>query len=101
MKNITIMKESISEYVKRNEQELFELLFELLRIPSISAKSEHHDDMWRCAETWKKFLLAAGADKAEVMSTSGNPVVYAEKLLDPSLPTIMIYGRYDVMPAEP
>ena len=101
MKNITIMKESISEYVKRNEQELFELLFELLRIPSISAKSEHHDDMWRCAETWKKFLLAAGADKAEVMSTSGNPVVYAEKLLDPSLPTIMIYGHYDVMPAEP
>ena len=57
--------------------------------------------MTRCAEQWKTLLLQAGADKAEVMQTKGNPVVYAEKILNPDYKTVLVYSHYDVMPAEP
>lgn len=76
-------------------------MLDLLRIPSVSAKSEHKDDMRRCAEQVKQRLLEAGADKAEVMETKGHPVVYGEKIIDPSKPTVLVYGHYDVQPAEP
>lgn len=78
-----------------------EELFSLIRIPSISALPEHKADMTVCANRWKELLLAAGVDRAEVMPSEGNPLVYAEKLVDPKAKTVLIYAHYDVMPAEP
>lgn len=89
------------EFIQANKERFLEELFELLRIPSISAESGHKGDMIRCAEHLAKSLLKAGVTKAEVMPTEGNPVVYAEKIIDPTLPTILVYSHYDVMPVEP
>lgn len=91
----------IKAYIRDNEPRLLENLFSLIRIPSISALPEHHDDMLKCADRWKELLLAAGADRAEVMPSDGNPLVYAEKLIPGADKTILIYGHYDVMPVEP
>ena len=91
----------VKAYIEANKDRFLEELFELIRIPSISAESEHKPDMLRCAEKWKEFLLKAGCDKAEVMPTAGNPVVYGEKTIDPSKPTVCVYGHYDVMPVAP
>ncbi len=91
----------IKQYIQDNEQRMIDELFSLIRIPSISSESAHKEDMIRCAERWKELLLAAGADKAEVMPSDGNPMVYAEKIVDPKAKTILIYGHYDVMPVEP
>lgn len=91
----------IKSYIRENEPRLLENLFSLIRIPSISALPEHHDDMLKCADRWKELLLAAGADRAEVMPSDGNPLVYAEKLIPDADKTILIYGHYDVMPVEP
>ncbi len=91
----------IKTYIRDNEPRLLENLFSLIRIPSISALPEHHDDMLKCADRWKELLLAAGADRAEVMPSDGNPLVYAEKLIPGADKTILIYGHYDVMPVEP
>ena len=91
----------IKEFIEKNEARMLDELFSLIRIPSVSAQPEHKADMVRCAERWKELLLAAGADKAEVMPSDGNPMVYGEKIVDPSAKTILIYGHYDVMPAEP
>lgn len=87
---------------KEQDLELFfKDLFDLIRIQSVSSDSSKKSEMVRCAEKWAEILLKAGVDKAEVMSTSGNPVVYAEKIVDTSAKTVLIYGHYDVMPAEP
>ncbi len=91
----------VKSYIEANKDRFLEELFELIRIPSISAESEHKPDMLRCAEKWKEFLLKAGCDKAEVMPTEGNPVVYGEKIIDPAKPTVCVYGHYDVMPVAP
>ena len=91
----------ITSYIETNKQRFIDELFELLRIPSISAQPEYKQDMWRAAEHWKKILTDAGVDRAEVCPTTGNPVVYAEKTVDPKLPTILVYGHYDVMPVDP
>ncbi len=91
----------IKQYIEQNEANMLEELFSLIRIPSISAKPEHHSDMIRCAERWKELLLKAGADKVEIMPSKGNPIVYGEKIIDPNAKTILIYSHYDVMPAEP
>ena len=91
----------VKAYIEANKDRFLEELFELIRIPSISAESEHKPDMLRCAEKWKEFLLKAGCDKAEVMPTTGNPVVYGEKMIDPAKPTVCVYGHYDVMPVAP
>lgn len=91
----------IKSYIRDNEPRLLENLFSLIRIPSISALPEHHDDMLKCADRWKELLLAAGADRAEVMPSDGNPLVYAEKIIPGADKTILIYGHYDVMPVEP
>lgn len=92
---------TIENYLKENEKTIQEKLFGLLRIPSISAKSEHKQDMQKAAEYWTKILLEAGVDKAEVCNTKGNPIVFAEKIIDPEAPTVLVYAHYDVMPAEP
>ena len=91
----------LKQYIEENKDRFLDELFELIRIPSISAESEHKDDMVRCANKWKDLLLAAGADRAEVMPSEGNPVVYGEKMIDPAKPTVLVYGHYDVMPVAP
>ena len=93
--------EEIKKYVEENKERFLNELFELIRIPSISSLSEHKPDMYRCAEQWTKIMLAAGADRAEVYETDGNPVAYGEKIIDPALPTVLVYGHMDVMPVDP
>ncbi|MES1216848.1 MAG: dipeptidase [Bacteroidota bacterium] len=95
------MSKAWKEYQEKNKDRFLEEMIDLLRIPSISAKSEHKEDMQKCAEAVKNSLLAAGCDKADVMSTDGYPVVYGEKIIDPSKPTVLVYGHYDVQPPEP
>jgi len=92
---------SIENYLKENEKVILEKLFGLIRIPSISAQSEHKQDMYKTAEYWKHILLEAGVDKAEVCETKGNPIVYAEKIINKNAPTVLVYAHYDVMPVEP
>ncbi|MFV0471158.1 MAG: dipeptidase [Paludibacteraceae bacterium] len=89
------------EYISKHLQQILEELFSLIRIPSVSAHPHRQPEILQCAERWRQLLLKAGVDKAEVLATKGNPVVFATKFIDKSLPTIMVYGHYDVMPAEP
>jgi acetylornithine deacetylase/succinyl-diaminopimelate desuccinylase-like protein len=91
----------IIEYIETHHDRFLNELFTLIRIPSISSQTEHKPDMLAAAEYWKKILLGAGADKAEIFATRGNPIVYGEKIIDPSLPVILVYGHYDVMPVDP
>lgn len=91
----------IRQYIRENEPRFLNELFSLMRIPSISALPEHKQDMVACAERWKQLLQEAGADNARIMPSEGNPLVYAEKIISPKLPTVLIYAHYDVMPAEP
>ncbi|MBO4723837.1 MAG: dipeptidase [Bacteroidaceae bacterium] len=91
----------MKQYIEQNKERFFNELFSVLRIPSISAKQENKPDMVRCAERLKELLLEAGADMAEVMPTSGNPVVFGRKILNPSYKTVLVYGHYDVQPPEP
>ncbi|NQU33287.1 MAG: dipeptidase [Bacteroidetes bacterium] len=93
--------EKVKQFIEDNRERFMEELFEAIRIPSISSLTEHKGDMIRMAEHYKKSLLAAGVDKAEVMPTTGNPVVYGEKIIDESLPTVLVYAHYDVMPVDP
>ncbi len=93
--------EKVQKYIVDNRERSLSELFELLRIPSISAQSEHKGDMVTCAEWLAAGLLKAGADMAEVMPTEGNPVVYAQKIVDPAARTVLVYGHYDVMPVDP
>ena len=91
---------TIKEYIKEYEGRFLEELFALIRIPSISAKTEHKEDMQRCARYWQEHLQGLGV-QAEVYQTAGNPIVYGEYIIDASAPTVLVYGHYDVMPAEP
>jgi acetylornithine deacetylase/succinyl-diaminopimelate desuccinylase-like protein len=93
--------EKANKYLNDNKQRFLDELFEVIRIPSISSIEEHKPDMVRTAEALKEKLLAAGADKAEVIPSEGNPVVFAEKIIDPNAPTVLVYGHYDVMPVDP
>ncbi len=92
---------TIKKYIEENKERWLEELFGLIRIPSISSIPEHKPDMYRAAEYWVKMLENIGVDKAEVHETEGNPVVYAEKIINPSLPTVLVYGHMDVMPVDP
>ncbi len=89
------------DYQAQNKDRFLEELLELLRIPSVSARSEHKEDMVRCAEKVKQRLLEAGADTVEIMPTAGHPAVFGEKIVDPSKPTVLVYGHYDVQPPDP
>lgn len=91
----------IKTYISENEPRMLDELFSLIRIPSISVQPEHHDDMLACAERWRQLLLEAGADEAMVMPSQGNPMVFAQKTVNPEAKTVLIYAHYDVMPAEP
>lgn len=91
----------MEQYIQQNQERFFEELFSLLRIPSISAKEENKPDMLACAERLVELLVQAGADRADVCPTGGNPVVYAEKISNPEWKTVLVYGHYDVQPPEP
>ncbi|MEO0065341.1 MAG: hypothetical protein RI983_667 [Bacteroidota bacterium] len=93
--------ESWKTYQEEHKEQFLQELIELLKIPSISARSEHKDDMLHCAEIVKQRLLEAGADKATIYPTKGHPIVYGEKIVDPAKPTVLVYGHYDVQPADP
>lgn len=90
-----------NDYQSENKDRFLEELLELLRIPSISADSMYKVDVARCAEAVKNSLIDAGVDTAEICPTAGHPIVYAEKIIDASLPTVLVYGHYDVQPADP
>lgn len=89
------------DYQDKNKERFLNELLDLLRIPSVSARSEHKNDMVKCAEAVKQRLLEAGADMAEIIPTEGHPIVYGEKIFDPSKPTVLVYGHYDVQPPDP
>ena len=89
------------DYQEKNKDRFLEELLALLRIPSVSARTENKNDMLTCAEAVKKSLLDAGATTATIYPTEGHPIVYGEKIIDPALPTVLVYGHYDVQPADP
>jgi acetylornithine deacetylase/succinyl-diaminopimelate desuccinylase-like protein len=95
------MSNAWKDYQEKNKDRFLNEMLDLLRIPSVSAKTEHKPDMQKCAELVKQRLLDAGCDKAEVMKTDGHPAVYGEKIVDASKPTVLVYGHYDVQPVEP
>ena len=88
-------------YISENKERFLEELLDLLRIPSISADPEYAGDVQKTAEHIAESLTKAGAENVEVCETAGYPVVYADKIIDPSLPTVLVYGHYDVQPADP
>ncbi|MBS1638372.1 MAG: dipeptidase [Bacteroidetes bacterium] len=89
------------QYIDSNKDRFLNELFDLLRIPSVSADTKYKDDVIKTAEAVKQRLIEAGADKVEVCTTKGFPVVYGEKIIDPAKPTVVVYGHYDVQPADP
>jgi len=93
--------DQIQKYIEENKQRFLDELFELIRVPSISAKPENKPDMIETAGLLRDFLLEAGADEARVMETSGQPVIYGSKRVGEGLPTVLVYGHYDVQPVEP
>ena len=93
--------QSWNDYQTQHKDRFLSELLELLRIPSVSARSEHKADKLQCAEAVKQRLLDACVDKAEIYPTEGHPVVYGEKITDKSKPTVLVYGHYDVQPPDP
>ncbi len=91
----------LKTYIDANKDRFLNELLDLLKIPSISAKPEHKSDMDKTAEAVKQRLIEAGADNVEICQTKGYPVVYGEKIIDTSKPTVVVYGHYDVQPADP
>lgn len=91
----------IKEYIVSNKDRFISELFDWLRIPSISADSNHKGDVRKAAEFLADKLKVAGVDSVEICETKGHPVVYAEKITNASLPTVLVYGHYDVQPADP
>lgn len=93
--------QEIKKYVEDNKQRFLDELFELLRFPSVSADPKYKEDVLKTADFVAQKLKAAGADKVEVCATAGYPIVYGEKIIDANLPTVLIYGHYDVQPPDP
>jgi acetylornithine deacetylase/succinyl-diaminopimelate desuccinylase-like protein len=91
----------IKEYIQSNQQRFLDELFELLRIPSVSADSRNKTDVRKAAEFIVQKLKDAGADLVELCETKGHPIVYGQKLINPSSPTVLVYGHYDVQPPDP
>ncbi|PHR11278.1 MAG: peptidase dimerization domain protein [Aequorivita sp.] len=92
---------SAKTYIEKNKKRFLDELIELLKIPSISADSAYKKDVLKTAEAVKKQLKKAGCDSVEICETPGYPIVYGEKLIDKKLPTILVYGHYDVQPPDP
>lgn len=96
-----IKMEKATQYIQENKQRFLDELFELLRIPSVSADPKYNDDVARCADSVAEHLKKAGAENVEVCKTKGHPIIYGDKIIDPSKPTVLVYGHYDVQPADP
>lgn len=94
-------QETIRDFIQTNQKRFIDELIELLKIPSISADSKYNKDVARAAEFIKTQLEKAGATNVEICPTKGHPIVYGEKIIDPKLPTIIVYGHYDVQPVDP
>ena len=92
---------NIKQYISTNQDRFIAELIELLRIPSVSADSKYKGDVQKAAEFIKDSLLKAGADKAEICATKGHPIVYGEKIIGANVPTVLVYGHYDVQPPDP
>jgi acetylornithine deacetylase/succinyl-diaminopimelate desuccinylase-like protein len=92
---------TIQNYLEQNRDRFLNELLDLLRFPSVSADSRHKDDMIRTAEFLKDRLLELGAENVEICPTAGHPILYGEKIVDSSLPTVLVYGHYDVQPPDP
>ncbi|MFJ1433632.1 dipeptidase [Capnocytophaga canimorsus] len=92
---------SIKEYIDKHKERFVNELIDLLKIPSVSADSAHSQDVINTSEAVKEALEKAGCDRVEICQTPGYPIVYGEKIIDPKLPTVLVYGHYDVQPADP
>lgn len=92
---------NIQQYVNTHKDRFLNELIELLKIPSVSADSAYKNDVLKTADAVKESLVNAGCDTVEICETAGYPIVYGEKIIDPNLPTILVYGHYDVQPADP
>ena len=93
--------DKIKNYIDTNKDRFLDELFELIKIPSISAQKEHDSDVRKAAELIKNHLLKLNLDNCEICETQGHPIVYGEKIIDKNLPTILVYGHYDVQPVDP
>ncbi len=93
--------QEVTTYIENHKNRFIEELIELLKIPSVSADSAYHQDVLNTADFVKKSLEKAGCDHVELCETPGYPIIYAEKIIDPNLPTVLVYGHYDVQPADP
>ena len=92
---------NIKSYIEQHKDRFLDELLHLLRVPSISADPEYKQDVLKASEIIKSRLIEAGVDYAEICETPGYPIVYGEKIIDRSLPTVLVYGHYDVQPADP
>ena len=92
---------TIKSYIEQNKERFLEELIELLKIPSVSADQNHKEDILKTAEAMRDALSKAGCKKVEICETPGNPIVYGEHTIDEKLPTVLVYGHYDVQPADP
>ena len=91
----------VNNYIEENKERFLNELLDLLKIPSVSADSAFDADTAKTAEEVKRRLVEAGAENVEVCATAGHPIVYGDKIIDPNLPTVLVYGHYDVQPADP
>jgi acetylornithine deacetylase/succinyl-diaminopimelate desuccinylase-like protein len=92
---------SVTEYIASNKDRFLDELFQWLRIPSVSADSRHKGDVRKAAEYLKQKFQDAGVDSVEICETKGHPIVFAEKKIGADRPTVLVYGHYDVQPADP
>ncbi|MCE3008768.1 MAG: dipeptidase [Bacteroidetes bacterium] len=95
------MHQEVLAYIEKNKDRFLAELFDLLRIPSVGADGKYRNDVLQAADFLLRKFRKMGMDKAQLLNGSGFPVVYAEKIVDPQAPTVMIYGHYDVQPADP
>ncbi|UKN03522.1 dipeptidase [Paracrocinitomix mangrovi] len=91
----------LNTYIEENKERFLQELIDLLKIPSISADSNYKDDVLKMAQELSKRMEEAGAENIEIIPTGGHPLVYGDKIIDPSLPTVLVYGHYDVQPPDP
>ena len=92
---------SYKEYIQNNKERFLDELFDIIKIPSVSAVSEHNNDTRNSAKFLFNQFQNLGMDNCEICETEGHPIVYAEKIIDKKLPTVLIYGHYDVQPVDP
>ncbi len=101
METLKVSTDTLDAYIESNKDRFVNELIDLLRVPSVSADPKFKADVARCAEEVKKRMVEAGLDQVDICPTAGHPIVYGEKIIDPALPTVLVYGHYDVQPPDP